>query len=158
MPSVLAQNFLRVLYAGNMAYHTSAFIHFSFRQPLMISKLSTRQHSKTPSIASSPAGDEWHYDIMAYLGYINVPYALLAGQRLYRLIVSEGSEEPSETDLDILALCVLAAANASQAYGNFARSRGSGRWIMGEGWDRITVLDALFTVLDVFAVWKLVKR
>lgn len=38
--------------------------------------------------------------------------------------------------MNILALAVLGMANASQAYGNFFRSRPGGRWNMGRGWDR----------------------
>lgn len=112
----------------------------------MMRKLSKRSQSKDSSISSTPEGDEWHHDIMAYLGYINVGYAALAGMRLHSHIYSPGSA--SNIELDVLALTVLGIANASQAWANFTLSRKSGRWIMGTGWDRITVLDALFTVLD----------
>lgn len=54
-------------------------------------------------------------------------------------------------DLDILALTVLGIANASQAYGNLFVLRYTDRWIVGKGFDRITVLDTVFAVLD-FAV------
>jgi hypothetical protein len=50
--------------------------------------------------------------------------------------------------LDIVALAVLGLANFSQAFLNFTTGRNNGRWIMGKGFDRITVLDALCTVLD----------
>ena len=113
-------------------------------------KLSKRSQSKAAPISSTPEGDEWHHDIMAYLGYINLSFATLAGMRLYGLIKSPPST--STTELDILALTALGVANGSQAWGNFGRSRRSGRWIMGTGWDRITVLDALFMVLDGLAV------
>lgn len=83
---------------------------------------------------------------MAYLGYINVGYAVLAGIGLWNLkSVTTLRKYP---DLDIVALTVLGIANASQAWGNFMLSRRSGRWIMGMGWDRITVLDMLFAALD----------
>ena len=88
---------------------------------------------------------------MAYLGYINVGYAVLAGLRLRHLIKSPAPVQ----DVDFLAMTVLAIANGSQAYGSFFRSRGSGRWIMGEGMDRITVLDAVFLVLDGLAAFAL---
>jgi hypothetical protein len=109
----------------------------------MMRKLSMRSESKSAIISSTPEGDDWHHDIMAYLGYINVGFAALAGLRLYSLV-----DSPASPDLDILALTVLGIANGSQACGNFVRARKSGRWIMGNGWDRITVLDALFMVLD----------
>jgi hypothetical protein len=125
---------------------SSAFLHFSFRQKYMMRKLSKRSQSKSTSTSSTPEGDEWHHDIMAYLGYINVGYACLAGVRLWSFINSPTSA--FNTELDVLALAVLGVANASQAWGNFMLSRKSGRWIMGTGWDRITVLDAFFTVLD----------
>lgn len=83
---------------------------------------------------------------MAYLGYINVGYAVLAGSRLWaHRSAFKGSRN---AELDVLALSILAIANASQAWGNFMLARPSERWIMGTGFDRITVLDALFTVLD----------
>ncbi|KAL4883385.1 hypothetical protein BJY04DRAFT_184540 [Aspergillus karnatakaensis] len=92
---------------------------------------------------------------MAYLGGMNSAPALLAFLRLWTLIkpprfLSTGSKE-SEIRVHVLALLVLGIANASQAVLNFTLARRSGRWIMGRGWDRITVLDALFTVLDWWA-------
>jgi hypothetical protein len=82
--------------------------------------------------------------VMAYLGYINVGFAALAGIRLWQLAPAS----PVMSELDVLALTVLGIANGSQAWGNFVLSPKSGRWIMGTGLDRITVLDALFLVLD----------
>jgi len=122
----------------------------------MMRKLSKRSRSKSASVASTPEGDEWHHDIMAYLGYINVGYATLAGLRLWSHV--KGTRSGSDVGLDILALTVLGIANASQAWGNFVRSRSSGRWIMGRSWDRITVLDALFTVLDGATVLAFIAR
>ena len=115
----------------------------------MMRKLSKRSQSKAYAISSTPEGDEWHHDIMAYLGYINVAFAALAALRLHGLTKSPPSN--STTELDVIAMTVLAVANGSQAWGNFVRSRRSGRWIMGSGWDRITVLDAVFMVLDALA-------
>jgi hypothetical protein len=112
----------------------------------MMRKLTKRSQSKSPAIASNPEGDEWHHDIMAYLGYINVGFATLAGLRLYSLF--DSPTLPTDPALDVLALTVLGIANGSQAWGNFVRARPSGRWIMGTGFDRITVLDALFMVVD----------
>ena len=112
----------------------------------MMRKLSTRSASSSTTISATPEGDEWHHDIMYYLGNINIGYAVLAGARLWHHINAPTPTVITETD--ILALSVLGIANASQAWGNFVVSQSSGRWIMGTGFDRITVLDALFTVLD----------
>jgi hypothetical protein len=114
----------------------------------MMRKLTKRSLSADQSVSKLPQGDAWHHDIMAYLGYINVGYVVLAGLRLRAL--SKSPADPAN-DTDFLALSVLAVANGSQAWGNFVRSRGSGRWIMGEGFDRITVLDAFFLVVDGLA-------
>jgi hypothetical protein len=118
----------------------------------MMRKLSTRKTSITPTINRLPEGDAWHHDIMSYLGAINTSMALLALVRLYNLarpskVFSTGSAK-GDIPLDVTALVVLGLANFSQAYMNFATALRSGRWIMGRGWDRITVLDAVFTVLD----------
>jgi len=121
----------------------------------MMQKLSKRSASKDPSISSTPQGDEWHHDVMAYLGFINVGYAALAGLRLYDSLSSSSPTLLSSvvSEVDVLALTVLGIANGSQAWGNFVRTRGSGRWIMGIGsWDRITVLDASFMVADLAVV------
>lgn len=48
-------------------------------------KLSYRKTSSTPYIASTPQGDGWHQDIMAYLGSMNTGYVVLAAFRLYAL-------------------------------------------------------------------------
>ena len=50
---------------------------------------------------------------------------------------------------------MLSVANGSQAYLNFRMARGSGRWIVGEGADVITVGDAGLCVLDVVMAWRL---
>lgn len=47
--------------------------------------------------------------------------------------------------LDVTALIFLGVANSSPAVLNFTRSRNSDRLVMGRGFDRITVLDAVFT-------------
>lgn len=85
---------------------------------------------------------------MAYLGGINVGYAVLAALRLYSLSRGPSAEDG---DSDVLALTVLSLANASQAVLNFGLSS-KDRWIMGKGLDRITVLDAVFAVLDAAVV------
>lgn len=108
-------------------------------------KLSYRRTSTNPYIASTPQGDNWHHDIMAYLGGMNTGYVVLAAFRLFALSVD--SVENSGY-MDVVALTVLAFGNASQALLNFGLSPKSGRWIMGTGLDRITVLDALFALLD----------
>ncbi|KAL4868372.1 hypothetical protein BDV12DRAFT_197417 [Aspergillus spectabilis] len=143
---------LSALYAGNGLWHTSALIHFAFRQNLMMRKLSTRKSSSDATVSSLAQGDKWHHDIMAYLGGINSAPALLAFLRLWAIwktprFLSTGTEK-GDLRLDIIALLVLGLANFSQAFLNFTIARTSGRWIMGRGWDRITVLDALFTGLD----------
>jgi hypothetical protein len=121
----------------------------------MMQKLSKRSTSKDPSISSTSQGDEWHHDVMAYLGFINVGFAALAGLRLYDSLsgTSPASLSSVVTEVDILALTVLGIANGSQAWGNFVRTSGSGRWIMGLGsWDRITILDAGFMIVDLSVV------
>lgn len=112
----------------------------------MMKKLSLRSQSKSPTIASTPEGDAWHHDIMTYLGNINVGFAVLAGIRLYSSFSPTNANAAPE--LDILALTVLGVANASQAWANFGGLRKTGRWIMGTGFDRITVLDGLFGAID----------
>jgi ribosome modulation factor len=100
---------------------------------------------------------------MRYLGGINAGYALLSLLRfipLYGVILSKGpnavatssASREVQAHLDILALTALGLANASQAYCNFFVAKPSNRWIVGT-WrgsktDRITILDAFFTVLD----------
>lgn len=126
-------------------------------------RIARRANSKIPFIASTPEGDAWHHDILAYLGNINLGYVALAALRLYSLY--KNNEVPSASmttgtgggDLDILALTVLGIANASQAYGNLCVLRYTDRWIMGKGYDRITVLDTVFAVLDFGVVGALLK-
>lgn len=118
----------------------------------MMRKLSKRKLDSDAAIRGLPLGDKWHYDIMSYLGSINTSMALLALLRLYTIIkpskaLSTGTTK-GDVPLDVLALLVLGLANFSQAFVNFALGLRSNRWIMGKGFDRITVLDALFTVLD----------
>jgi hypothetical protein len=89
---------------------------------------------------------------MAYLGGMNSAPMLLALLRLWALwkkprFLTTGTEK-GDLRLDIVALLVLGLANCSQAFLNFTTARKNGRWIMGKGLDRITVLDAVFTVLD----------
>ena len=115
-------------------------------------KLSKRKTSSDTMIRKIPEGDSWHHDTMAYLGAINTSMALLAIIRLYAIIrpskaFSTGSVR-GDIPLDVTALVVLGLANCSQACMNFSTALQSDRWIMGKGLDRITVLDALFTVLD----------
>ncbi|KFA60255.1 hypothetical protein S40285_10578 [Stachybotrys chlorohalonatus IBT 40285] len=142
--------------ASSLTDTISAFLHFAFRQPLMMTKLSKRKHSTNTTVRALPSGDPWHHDIMAYLGGMNTSLALLAILRLYTILrpnkyLSTGTAA-GDVPLDVLSLTVLGLANFSQAFMNFATAAGSDRWIMGKGLDRITVLDALFTVLDWAAV------
>lgn len=119
----------------------------------MMQKLSHRKRSTDAAVRSTPSGDAWHHDIMAYLGGMNTSLAVLAGLRLYALfrpssaLVSTGSAK-GDVPLDFLALVVLGVGNFSQAFANFTIGARTDRWIMGKGLDRITVLDAVFTVLD----------
>ena len=126
----------------------SAFVHFTFRAEHMMRKLSRRRSSSTPYIASTPQGDGWHRDIMAYLGGMNTGYVVIAAFRLYALYRLSTDAVENSAYMDVVALTVLAFGNASQAVLNFGLSPRSGRWIMGTGLDRITVLDAFFAVLD----------
>ncbi|KAF5012500.1 hypothetical protein FDECE_1453 [Fusarium decemcellulare] len=115
-------------------------------------KLSKRKLDSDDFIRKLPQGDAWHHDIMSYLGSINSSMALLAILRLYAIIrpskaLSTGSVN-GDIPLDVTALLVLGLANFSQAFVNFSLGLRQNRWIMGKGLDRITILDALFTVLD----------
>ncbi|EJT78040.1 hypothetical protein GGTG_03143 [Gaeumannomyces tritici R3-111a-1] len=147
----------QAIYAGNALWFTSAFVHFGFRQPFMMRKLSRRRHASGTAVAASPAGDAWHHDIMAYLGGMNTSLALLALLRLYAvarpspsrdMVGDASSSSSSSLSPDVTALAVLGLANFSQAALNFTIGARSDRWIMGKGLDRITVLDVVFTVLD----------
>ncbi|TLD23110.1 hypothetical protein PspLS_07595 [Pyricularia sp. CBS 133598] len=140
----------QALYAGNALWFTSAFIHFGFRQKFMMRKISRRKGSAEASIRLTPGGDAWHHDIMGYLGAMNSSLALLAILRIYALARPSRALGGKDSDVaqDVTALIVLGLANFSQAFLNFTLSRRSDRWIMGKGLDRITVLDAVLTVLD----------
>ncbi|KAH7351334.1 hypothetical protein BKA65DRAFT_500204 [Rhexocercosporidium sp. MPI-PUGE-AT-0058] len=165
---LLSRGFLKVLYTGNMLWHTSAFVHFTFRQAHTMLRIGRRAHSKTPYIASTPAGDAWHHDILVYLGNINLGFVTLAAFRLYSIYKYTAAKFPVKNpgkgvggtaeDLDILALTVLGIANASQAYGNIFVLRQTDRWIVGKGFDRITVLDTVFAVLDLAVVGAKLRR
>ncbi|KAI1658324.1 hypothetical protein F4813DRAFT_388599 [Daldinia decipiens] len=142
----------QALYAGNALWFSSAVIHFGFRQAHVMRRISHRKTFKDPAVRSSPSGDKWHHDILAYLGGMNSPLVLLSILRLYSLLrpsrYLSSKTSAGDVPLDITALTVLGLANFSQAILNFTLSRNNDRWIMGKGLDRITVLDAVFTVLD----------
>ncbi|KAJ1325692.1 hypothetical protein MN608_08886 [Microdochium nivale] len=163
---IISTGFLGALYAGNALWHTSAFVHFSFRQPFMFGKLSRRRDSPDAAVRKLAASDAWHYDVMSYLGAINTSSALLALLRLYVTVSPHRSGRggggvlttgtaAGDVPLDFMALAVLGLANFSQAYMNFYSGWTSDRWIMGKGLDRITVLDVVFTVLDWAAAYRL---
>lgn len=123
----------------------------------MMRKLSLRRASPDAAVAALPGGDAWHHDIMAYLGGMNTAMATLAAFRIYGLLRrAAASSGPAfsirnadgDFSIDFTVLVVLGLGNFSQAVFNFTRGRGADRWIMGKGLDRITVLDAVFTVLD----------
>lgn len=120
-----------------------------------MSKLSKRRTSADPAVAATPGGDKWHHDVMAYLGGMNTAMATLAVFRAYSLFRRGTSAIPfsirtadGDFSADFMVLVVLGVGNFSQAVLNFTTSRNEDRWIMGKGLDRITVLDAVFTVLD----------
>ena len=118
-------------------------------------RVGRRAYSTNPSIASTAEGDAWHHDLLSYLGGINTGFVALAALRLYSLlkVAKRPSEADSdERDLDVQALTVLAVANASQAFLNLFVYRKSDRWIVGKGFDRITVLDTVFSLLDAAVV------
>lgn len=122
-----------------------------------MNKLTTRRNSPNEAIRKAVSGDGWHHDILAYLGAMNTSLAALALLRLYAMvrgskIFSSGTTR-GDVPLDVLALSVLGLANCSQAWMNFRTALTNDRWIMGKGLDRITVLDAVFTVLDWTAAW-----
>jgi hypothetical protein len=113
---------------------------------------------QTPSIESNPKGDAWHHDLLAYLGRINTGFVALAALRLYSLFKVSSTEESEEANLDVLALTALAIANASQAFLNLFAYRKKDRWIVGKGFDRITVLHSAFAVLDTAVVVAKVRK
>ncbi|KUJ14830.1 uncharacterized protein LY89DRAFT_735895 [Mollisia scopiformis] len=161
---MLSRGFLKALYTGNMLWHTSAFIHFSFRPQHTLLRVGRRINSSNPAISSTPGGDAWHHDILDYLGKINLGFVALAALRLTVLLKTRSSSPEVVgnglgEDLDVLALTVLGIANASQAWNNLVVLRKTDRWILGKGFDRITVLDTVFAVLDFgVVVAKILKR
>lgn len=104
---------------------------------------------------------------MRYLGGINLGYAVPATLRfipLLGVVRSKGldavaASKPAkevQAALDVLSLTALGLANFSQAYLNLFVARPSNRWNVGfyKGLqtDRITILDSLFTILDLSIV------
>lgn len=126
-------------------------------------KFSKRHSAPDAAIRSLSKGDLWHHDVMGYLGAMNVPLSVLALIRMVSLfkrskgLFSTGSAV-GDTPIDFTSLVVLGFANCSQAYYNFATALTSHRWIMGRGFDVITVFDALLTVLDWLAAWGIAKK
>lgn len=90
-------------------------------------------YSTTPSIASTPGGDERYHDLLAYLGSINTGFVSLAELRLYFLLRGSLALGSEETDLDVLALTVLGIANASQAFLNLVLYRATDDWVVRKG-------------------------
>lgn len=138
-------------------WFSSAFVHFALRQTFIMDKLTTRKSSRNEAVGKAISGDGWHHDILAYLGAMNTSLAALALLRLYAMVrgsklLSTGTAR-GDVPLDVLALSVLGLANCSQAWMNFRTALTNDRWIMGRDLDRITVLDAVFTVLDWTAAW-----
>ncbi|KAF8866298.1 hypothetical protein BDZ45DRAFT_579202, partial [Acephala macrosclerotiorum] len=103
------------------------------------------------TISSTPGGDAWHHDLLDYLGKINLGFVALADLRLYtisKVVESWTQTGTPNRDVDVLALTVLGIANASQAWNNLMVHRRGDGWIVGRGFDRITVLDTVFAVLN----------
>ncbi|KAL3462766.1 hypothetical protein BJX64DRAFT_287976 [Aspergillus heterothallicus] len=142
MPSVFATpELLATPYGANGLWFISAFVHFGFRQKFMMGKRSLRKSSTDPAR---------HHDIMLYLGGSTprLPYSPSCGSGRLRAGRFRAGKDMGSLQLDIIALAVLGLANFWQAFLNFTTGRNNGRWTMGKGFDRITVLDALCTVLD----------
>ncbi|CEJ83160.1 hypothetical protein VHEMI03182 [[Torrubiella] hemipterigena] len=155
---------LKALYASNALWHFSAFYYFCFKQRGIMQKFSLRSHSPDAAIRSLARGDAWHHDVMAYLGAMNFPLFLFAAIRFWSILkkrtrglLSTGSED-GDRPIDFTSLVVLGTGNSSQAVLNFATALTSQRWIMGRGFDIITVLDATLTVLDWAAAWGIYKQ
>ena len=94
----------------NQLTRHSSFFHFDFRPAHTILRLSRRKYSATPSVASTPEGDVWHHDVLAYFGTINTGFAALAALRLYGLVKSTTASEDEGSramNLDVLTLTVL---------------------------------------------------
>lgn len=121
-------------------------------------RFAKRRHSQQPAIRALPHGDAWHHDIMSWLGGMNTSLAALALLRLWARafpngIFSAGTEQ-GEDALDRTSLLVLGIGNLSQAFLNFFNGLRTGRWIVGSGFDAITVFDVVFTVFDFLAFYK----
>ena len=120
---------------------------------------SLRHHSKDPRINSTPSGDAWHHDLLVYLGGMNLAPAALAAIRLAvfiapnarRLSAFTTGSSVDDRPVDVLALVILGVANFSQARVNLCVVRNTGRWIVGEVSEAITLVDGLLTVLDWIA-------
>jgi hypothetical protein len=117
---------------------------------------SLRSNSKDHKVKSTPEGDAWHHDLMAYLGGINFALAGLAFLRLAVLTAPDArvlsafttGSLASERPIDVLCFVALGMAHFSQARVNRFVVRNTGRWIMGKFSNAITVVDGLLTALD----------
>lgn len=150
---------LPILYLANTLWFLLAFLQFSFRPHRAMTSGSHRRHSKDPRIKSTPSGDAWHHDLLVYLGGMNLAPAALAAIRLAVSIapnargwsaLSTGSSVDDQP-IDVLALAILGVAHFSQARVNFCVVRKTGRWILGDVSEAITLVDGLLTVLDWIA-------
>ncbi|EJD52324.1 hypothetical protein AURDEDRAFT_158050 [Auricularia subglabra TFB-10046 SS5] len=147
---------LIALYGGNALWFTSAFAHFVFLSERTLARTTSKSYK-----AAAPGRNFLAEDVLKYLGAFNTSTLVLAVLRLVRLwslrkqVLTE-ADANTERQLNILALGVLGVANLSQCIGNLYHARRTGRWIMGHGFDRITVLDTVFSILDFAAVYKLV--
>jgi hypothetical protein len=126
---------LIVLYAANMLWFSAAFFQFSFRQPEAMRSGAKRTKSKNSEVRSTLEGDEWHHDLLAYLGGMNLALAGLAFLRLAVLldvpvvVLSALKTDSNAVDrpLDMLSITVLELANFSQARVSRCVVRGTGR-------------------------------
>lgn len=156
---------LMLLYTTNMLWFSSAFFQFSFRQKHAMRSGTKHPRSKNSVVKSAPEGDAWHHDLLAYLGGMNLALAGLAILRLAVLLdvpfaalstFTTGSAK-GDKPMDVLSLTVLGLANFSQARVNLYVVRGTGRWIMGDLTEAITLVDGLLTVFDwtsaIYVAW-----
>jgi len=163
---------LTALYFFNALWHLYAFLGFSFLPKRCMLLVGARQDAMDPAIRNTAAGDHWHHDLIVLTGYLNIPFAVLAGLRLFALTLSSphntwtarflnGQMIMPGTEylvVDLQALLVLAMAHGSMMVWDLTvpgsategMPYGKTRWRMGLLRDHITAIDTLLTVLDLF--------
>ncbi|KZV89622.1 hypothetical protein EXIGLDRAFT_677875 [Exidia glandulosa HHB12029] len=155
---ITSKNGLLLLYGGNALWFTSAFTHFVFYPERTLRRVTSKSYKASAAGATRNLLAE---DVLRYLGAFNASALVLALLRVIRLLQLRKqagvsvSDVLAERQLDVLALAVLGVANLSQCISNLGYARQTGRWIMGHGFDRITVLDTVFAILDFGAVLRI---